>query len=205
MPTIEVFADVVCPFTHVGLRRLVDARAQRSVDAPLVVRSWPLELVNGAPLAATKVAEEIDAIRAQVAPELFSGFDVDAFPATSIPALALTVAAYRHGVATGEAVALAVRWALFEEGRDLADPEVLAAIAERHGVGAVADADVEAVRVDWEEGRERGVVGSPHFIVGADGFFCPGLDISHSAAGFSIAADLDGFAEFAARALASPA
>src|SRR5262245_18171405 len=45
---IEVFADVVCPFTHVGLRRLVGyrERAQRE-DVAIRVRAWPLELVNG--------------------------------------------------------------------------------------------------------------------------------------------------------------
>ena len=30
---------------------------------------------------------------------------------------------------------------------------------------------------DWEEGRCRGVVGSPYFFLGREGFFCPSLDI----------------------------
>jgi predicted DsbA family dithiol-disulfide isomerase len=205
MATIEVFADVVCPFTHVGLRRLIEARAERGSAMPLVVRSWPLELVNGAPLSAAKVSEEIEAIREQVAPDLFEGFDAEVFPTTSIPALALTISAYRHGLEKGEAVALALRWALFEGGLDVTDPEVLASIASAHGVEPATAADVDAVRADWQEGRQRGVVGSPHFLVGSDGFFCPGLDISHDAAGFSIAVDRRAFAEFADRALGPPA
>ncbi|MCC6183750.1 MAG: disulfide bond formation protein DsbA, partial [Microthrixaceae bacterium] len=61
MRTIEVFADVTCPFTHVGLRRMVAARqAQGRDDVVLRVRSWPLEVVNGAPLDAAFVAEEVD-------------------------------------------------------------------------------------------------------------------------------------------------
>lgn len=47
---VEVFADITCPFTHVGLRRLV--RHRESVgrnDVVLRVRAWPLELVNDEP------------------------------------------------------------------------------------------------------------------------------------------------------------
>lgn len=50
--TVEVFADLGCPFTHVGLRRLLARRAELARDEPvLLVRAWPLELVNGQPLA----------------------------------------------------------------------------------------------------------------------------------------------------------
>lgn len=33
--------------------------------------------------------------------------------------------------------------------------------------------DHERVVADWDEGRDRGVVGSPHFFLGDEGFFCP--------------------------------
>jgi predicted DsbA family dithiol-disulfide isomerase len=202
MPTIEVYADVCCPFTHVGLRRLVDQRTERHTDAPLVVRAWPLELVNGHPLDGELIAAEVDAIRDQVAPDLFAGFDRAAFPASSLPSLALTAAAYRHGQEVGEQVALALRWALFEQGRNVGDPEVLAAIAADHGVGPVLVADQDQVVRDWEQGQGRGVIGSPHFIVEAEGFFCPGLQISHHAGTFDIRADHDSFRAFVDRALA---
>ena len=99
---VEVFADVTCPFTHVGLRHLVDVRAERDrPDVHLRVRAWPLEVVNGQALDAGFVAEEVDDIRDQVAPDLFAGFTVAAFPATSLPALALAAAADRCDVAPG--------------------------------------------------------------------------------------------------------
>ena len=53
------------------------------------VKAWPLELVNGEPLAAALVAEEGPTLRAQVAPDLFEGFDRSRFPTTSLPAMAL--------------------------------------------------------------------------------------------------------------------
>ena len=69
MALVEVFADVACPFTHVGLRRLVARRAALGRDdVVLRVRAWPLELVNGRPLAADAVAEEVVELTASVAP-----------------------------------------------------------------------------------------------------------------------------------------
>jgi predicted DsbA family dithiol-disulfide isomerase len=196
MRPIEVFADVRCPFTHVGLRRVVERRAEAGGGAPLRVRAWPLELVNGEPLDADHVAEEVDALRDQVAHDLFAGFDRDRFGRSSLPALALTAAAYERGDEVGEAVALAVRWALFEEGLDVSSPEVLAEIAAHHRLPAPGPAHHERVVADWHEGRDRGVVGSPHFFVGDRSWFCPGLDISHDEAGFHVRPDRDAFAEF---------
>jgi predicted DsbA family dithiol-disulfide isomerase len=191
-----VFADVVCPFTHVGLTRLVAQRARRRRhDVGLWVRAWPLELVNGTPLTGVTAAAEVEALRATVAPDLFTGFDPGHFPSSSGPALAL--AAYAHGLdpALGERVSLGLRHALFEEGRDVADPAVLRWVAGRHGfelpdLGAWAD----AVVADWTEGVSRGVVGSPHFFFrGADqteqGWFCPTLHITHVDGRLSIEVD----------------
>src|SRR5690242_6146421 len=116
---IEVFADIVCPFTHVGLRRLREARAQRHGKTPIRVHAWPLEFVNGQPVDRHLVAHEIAALRASVAPELFTGFDGASWPATSIPAFGLVANAYGHEDATGEAITFAVRDALFEQGLDI--------------------------------------------------------------------------------------
>lgn len=154
--TIEVFADVLCPFTHLGLLRLVEHRsALGRDDVRLHVRAWPLEVVNGVPLDAEFVAEEIDEIRRQVAPEAFAGFDVGAFPATSLPALAVANAANRQSVEVGEAVSLELRRLLFEEGVDISDPHVLDDVASRHDLD-VGPADAEAVLADHREGVERG-------------------------------------------------
>ena len=119
---VEVFADVCCPFTHVGLRRLVQRRDEVGGDLELVVRAWPLELVNGAPLDGDLIAEEIEELRKQVAADLFVGFDRARFPATSLPALELAAAAYRRDMPSGERVSLTLREALFERGREHLPP-----------------------------------------------------------------------------------
>jgi predicted DsbA family dithiol-disulfide isomerase len=185
---IEVFADVCCPFTHVGLRRLVERREQLCRRGDLWVRAWPLELVNGEPVASGLVAEEVEALRAQVAPQLFACFDPDQFPSTTLPALALAAAAYRRGPDIGERVSLALRAALFEEGRDVSDPAVLGAIARAHEVEPQPTDDA-VVLADWAEGRRRGVAGSPHLFAAGHEAFCPTLDIRRIDGELRIATD----------------
>jgi predicted DsbA family dithiol-disulfide isomerase len=197
---IEVFADVACPFTHMGLRRLVDRRRELASTVVLRVRAWPLELVNGEPLAADLVAEEVRELREQVAPDLFAGFDATRFPATSLPAMDLAAAAYRRSAPLGERVSLALRHALFEEGRDIAATDVLADIAGAHGLGDSDAADRSAVLADWREGQRRGVLGSPHFFVDDESFFCPALEIARVDDRLRITRDTAGFETFLAHA-----
>lgn len=200
---IDVFADVACPFTHVGLRRLVARRADLGGDEILHVRAWPLELVNGEPLAAEPVAEEIDALREHAAPDLFERFDADCFPATSLPAMTLAASAYRRDARLGEQVSLHLRDMLFEQGRDIGAPEVLADIAQAHGLDVPAAVDRTSIDADWEEGRRRGVEGSPHFFLGSQGFFCPSLEIERVDGHLRIGFDPERFEEFAERAFSS--
>jgi len=203
MTVIEVFADVVCPFTHVGLRRFVVRRAELGRhDVTLRVRAWPLEIVNGQPLDPHFVAEEIEEIRRQVAPTLFRGFTAAAFPSSSLPALTLAAAAYAEDLASGEQVSLALRDLLFEQGVDIADTAVLTRLAAAHGV-RVDLTDDRRVLEDHAEGLARGVVGSPHFFTPAGGFFCPFLDVHRAADGqLRITADTAGFDRFVAACFA---
>jgi predicted DsbA family dithiol-disulfide isomerase len=200
---LEVFADVRCPFTHVGVRRLIESRRALGADRPrLWVRAWPLELVNGEPLVASVIATEVDALRQGVAPDLFRGFDAATFATSSLPALTLAAAAYRSGHAVGEAVSLGLRDALFELGRDISDPTVLASIAARNGGVRPTSDDERQVLDDWHEGRRRGVIGSPHFFVQGEGYFCPSLTITHAQGELRITSDDAALHDFVHRALA---
>ena len=119
-------------------------------------------------------------------PDLFTGFSVDTFPTTSMAAFALTAAADRTGDSgVVEDVGMALRNAIFEDGVDIGEAESVAGIAGRFGLQPLDAAATEsAVRADWDEGKARGVVGSPHFFT-PDGrsWFCPGLDISRDSRG----------------------
>ena len=199
---IEVYADISCPFTHVGLRRFIAARDARGSGTRIRVRAWPLEWVNGRQLAPDHVAAEIVGLRVRVAPRLFAGFDPTRFPSTTIPALGLAAAAYQAGDDVGERLSLRVRDALFEEGRDLTDAAELRAIGRELGVAPLSEASAEAaVRADWDRGRARNVRGSPHFFVGSRDWFCPSLRIRHEGTKFDISIDSEALDAFYAEVL----
>ena len=82
---IDVYADILCPFAHVGLRTVVRRRMELGRgDVMLRVRAWPLELVNGHALDRSATAEHVVELREQVACDLFAGFDADNFPSSSL-------------------------------------------------------------------------------------------------------------------------
>jgi len=177
--TIEVFADIWCPFAHVGLRTFYE---QRSIsgrsDLGVRIRPWPLELVNGTPLDPATTRAHVDDLREQVAPMLFRHFDPDHFPSSTLPALALAECAYRTDLRLGERTSFALRDALFEEGRDISDPAVLRGMSDELGLEIASGVDDDAVLSGWHEGQRRGVKGSPHFFCGNRNIFCPSLQIT---------------------------
>ena len=194
---IEVFADVSCPFTHVGLRRLVTRRSQLGRgDVVFRIRAWPLELVNGAPLDPAMVSHKVAELRRQVAPDLFADFDAERFPLTSLPALALAGVADGEGSQVGERMGLLLRDALFEHGADLTSPSTLDQLAQQVGVRPATPADEEKVIADWQEGQDRGVIGSPHFFLGDADWFCPSLKVATVGDELRLALDVDAFEEF---------
>jgi len=184
--TLEVFAEVLCPFAYVGLRTVIDRRTAAGLAEPLLeVRSWPLELINGAPLDPGHIAAEITSLRASVRPDLFTGFAVASFPSTSMPAYAVMAAAQRSGdPALAERVALALRKAVFEDGLDIGRRQVAGHIADHFQLVPLdPEATSVAVHADWADGRARGVVGSPHFFADDSSWFCPALAISRDGHG----------------------
>nr|NKB42606.1 disulfide bond formation protein DsbA [Ilumatobacter sp.] len=128
---VEVFADITCPFTHVGLKRVI-AHVEELADPPTVrVRAWPLEWVNGSGLEADAVQLKATLLTDQLGVDDFHGFNSKCWPSSTLHALELSAVAYESGPAVGLAVSLDVRAALFEQGLDVGDRNVLADIAER--------------------------------------------------------------------------
>ena len=199
-PTVEVFADISCPFTHLGLAMVVDELAESSPDAEVRVRAWPLEWVNGSPLDPVATAGKIDALRAQLGTDRFSGFRIDRWPTTTIPALNLAAAAYDADPDAGLQVSLALRSSLFEQGEDISDPRVLAGIAASFDLAPPPVEASAAVGADYADGQRRLVSGSPHFWIEGHDYFCPSLDIGHDAAGgLTARLDPDGLLGFVAK------
>ena len=171
MQTVEVYADITCPFAHVGLKQVIRHVRAMSEPAEVVVRAWPLEWVNGAPLAVDAVLVKAAALTDQLGVDDFSDVRADAWPDSTIPALNLAASAYQRDTATGLAVSLELRSALFEHGEDVGDPDVLTRIAAAHDLPAAPTDPSLAIQADYECGVARGVKGSPHFFVASDDFF----------------------------------
>jgi len=194
---IEVYADIWCPFTHVGLRLVADRRLVRGRgDIAIRVRAWPLELVNATPLDKSRVEHHVRELRDQVVPDMFRGFTPTAFPKTTLPALSLAECAYTASDAVGEAVSFELREALFEHGLNISDARVLREIARAHRLGIPTEQDGAAVLADWHEGQRRGVRGSPHFFCNGRNVFCPSLDISHDDEQLRLSKDLPALDSF---------
>jgi hypothetical protein len=202
---MEVFADIWCPFTHVGLRAVRDQlRHKNKSEVRLWVRSWPLEWVNGQAMNPSRVSQHAHQLRRQVSPQLFSGLDTAHFPRSTIPVLALVARAYKSGWQVGESISFEVRDWLFETGQDVADPDVRGRLAASFGLASPEPDDYATVVADWKAGVARGVLGSPHFFCGAANLFCPSLDITESprTEGKTIRLNLDRLAAFLGECLA---
>ena len=196
--TIEVFAEITCPFAYVGLEHVVAHVAEIDASVDVIVRAWPLEWVNGTGLDVAGVQTKAAALCDQLGIDRFAGLRPDRWPRTTIPALALAAASYDVDPTTGLAVSTALRTSLFELGADISDRETLADIAGAHDV-EFDPADDGAVRAEYELGRARGVKGSPHYFVADADFFCPALDLGRDADDHLIARfDPDGLARFLA-------
>ena len=196
--TVEVFAEITCPFAYVGLHHVLDHVAELDEAVDIVVRAWPLEWVNGSGLAFEGVQEKAATLRSQLGVDFFNGLQADSWPSTTIPALALAAAGSAIDVPTGLAVSTDLRTAVFELSADISDPEVLHEIARAHGLEFDPDDD-RAVRADYDNGRARGVKGSPHYFVDTTDFFCPALDLGRDADDHLTARfDPDGLARFLA-------
>jgi hypothetical protein len=183
-PLIEVFADIWCPFTHVGLKAVAEQRQVRGrEDVRIWVRSWPLEWVNGRAMDPNVALHHAKELREQVSPELFRRLDASRFPRTTLPVLALVAKAYKVGPGVGESLSFELRDMVFECGRDVADPDTLTEMATSFGLNPPDPDDYATVVAEWKEGRRRGVLGSPHFFCGTSSVFCPSLDIANQPMG----------------------
>ncbi|MCP3935786.1 MAG: disulfide bond formation protein DsbA [Actinomycetia bacterium] len=189
---LEVFADISCPFTHVGLKKVVGELDHLEHEVDVVVRAWPLEWVNGEVFPPDVMRVKVDAIGGHLGAEYFAGFDEQTWPNTTLGALNLAAKAYEVGITKGLAVSLALREAVFEQGLDIGRPEVLAEIASEFALEAPSSEASAAVTADYEEGQRRSVKGSPEFWIDGQAFFCPSLTIGHDDDGLTAEFDPSG-------------
>jgi predicted DsbA family dithiol-disulfide isomerase len=195
---LTVFSDLHCPWAYVFSIRL--RRASDGVDRPPVAwRCWPLELVNRRGTSWQTLSQEIPVLT-QLEPDHFSPPRRETWPSTMLPAMeALKVAGELGGAAAADRFDQAARRAFFLDNRDLSLRPTLADVAAEAGLERPRFLDAfdggghrRAVVADWEEGRRRGVEGSPHaFLPDGTGVFNPGVGDIDWVRGIPVPRDVD--------------
>lgn len=184
---VTVTSDFICPWCHIGQRKLALAIARLPAEIAVEVAYRPFELnpdmpAEGMPRRQYRIAkfgswERSQALDRQVvdaAAEVGLAFDygrVERTPSTRLAHRLVWAAG-----AGGAALADRLFRAYFTEGLDLGDGAVLRELAEGAGVPAavvasVLDGDAGAVEVQRlvDAAYGRGINGVPFFEVGGEG------------------------------------
>jgi predicted DsbA family dithiol-disulfide isomerase len=181
---LVVYSDYVCPFCYLGRESLERYRAER--DAPLSVDWRPFDLRAGERGPDGVIDPDADDGKSEAYYEwarenvrrLREKYDVEmaqemASDVDSLPAQAASYHVERTHPDRWPDFDAAVFEALWVEGRDIGDPDVLADLAADVGLDpaeirtAAADEAVRAdLRAAFREARERGITGVPTFAYG---------------------------------------
>ncbi len=183
---IDIWSDVGCPWCWIGKHRFQRALELMGDKAPQVEVRWhpflldpdadttPVPLreayaakFGGAERTAQMLAQTQSTARAEGLP---MDFDRGQVRVTTLPAHRLLWLAGREGVQ--EAVGEALFRAHFEQGRNLADPEVLAAAAAAGGIAAArveallaSDEGLAEVRAGLGQAQALGIQSVPTFVI----------------------------------------
>jgi predicted DsbA family dithiol-disulfide isomerase len=181
--TVDVYADIACPWCYVGRARLKQALAQRP-DLDVSLRWRPFQLQPDLPPEgrdfrtlleqkfgdAARVEQMFDRLRTTGA-ELGLTFDFDAIETAPNTADAHRLVLWAQAQDRGDALATALFRAYFSEGRTVSDRAVLADCAA--GIGLDGDAAralldgpeyADAVRESQQAARRQGVTGVPCYV-----------------------------------------
>jgi predicted DsbA family dithiol-disulfide isomerase len=179
LPVIEVYSDLLCPWTYLVVYRLRLVWPAYAERLRLVWRALSLEFINRQGTPKPTLDLEIGLIR-QIEPALplraWERPDWQ-WPVTFWPAFEALACAQAQGDAAGFAMNWAIRHAFYAEGASPALRHELLAIAGR--VAAETPLDLERFEADWDSGRykagviadsRRGwhalrVAGSPTFVL----------------------------------------
>jgi predicted DsbA family dithiol-disulfide isomerase len=178
--TIQVWSDLGCPWSHVVVWRLWDARRRLGLEEQVRFdhHAFPLELFNEEPTPRWHVDVEAP-VAGTLAPRAgwqpWSAPDA-AWPVTLLPPMEAVQAAKHQSLGASEALDRGLRRALFAESRCISLRHVILEVATETDLVDVAQLAVAlddgraraAVIDDWRTAQGQEVRGSAHLFV-ADG------------------------------------
>ncbi len=183
MATIELFFDLSSPYSYLAATQVeaVARRAQAKTRwVPMVLGAVFQSAGSVMPMSVPAKAQWMMSDLARWAAYYKVPFTMpDVFPLNAMTThRAILVAARDAGEAQGKALAMAAFSALWGEGRDVSQGEVISDLASELGldgdaiVAATQDADIKAqLRKNTEEAVARGAFGAPTIFVGESMFW----------------------------------
>lgn len=180
---IEVYSDTVCPWCYLGFVRLQQALAERPSQA-IELRWLPFELNPDLPVQGRDRAEYLrerfgdvnrfakaQATLQSLGAEAGVRFDFAAIRRTPNTRRSHALIAWAGALGVQSEIKRRVLAAYFAQGRDIGDPDTLAAIAAEAGLDAAAARAAvddprlhEAVEALEAQARSRQISGVPTFI-----------------------------------------
>ena len=176
---LQVWSDLLCPFTHVALHGLRTARAAlppgtAGAEVELEHRVFPLELFNGPHPRRGTDTEAVGL--GQICPE--AGFRVwtagdDRYPHTVLLAAEAVLAAGAQRHAAGEALDAGLRAAFWTHSRSIAHRQVVLDVAEEvarehDAAGHEPVLDVSRLAADLDAGTHRRDLSRDHALARTD-------------------------------------
>ena len=185
--TIDVYADIACPWCYVGRARLKQALDQRpGLDVTLQWR--PFQLQPDMPPEGRdfrtvleqkfgswdRARQMFDRIRRMGGEEGLT-FDFDAIDVAPNTADAHRLVLWAQEQGAGDTMATALFRAYFSEGRNVSDRDVLVACADEIGLDAEAARTLlsgneyaDEVRASQQQAQRQGITGVPCYVIGGD-------------------------------------
>lgn len=188
--TIVVYSDIGCPWAHVAVWRLHDARRRLGLVERVHFdhRVFPLELFNAQPTPRDELEPELPACAALAPRAGWQPWSAPewSWPVTMLPAMEAVQAAKAQGLAASEALDIGLRRAFWGESRCVSLRHVILEVAsacDDLDLGALA-ADIDsgtargAIFAQWEVAKTDAVSGSPHlFLHDGTNMENPGLEV----------------------------
>lgn len=181
--TIDVYADIACPWCYVGRARLKKALDRRP-DLDVLVRWAPFQLQPDMPPEGkdfrtvlenkfgdwSRVQQMFERIREMGAGEGLT-FDFDAIEVAPNTADAHRLVLWAEEQDAGDAMADTLFRAYFTDGKNVSDPDVLVECAAEAGLDTDAARTLlegtdyaEDVRRSQQQAQRRGVTGVPCYV-----------------------------------------
>ena len=188
--TIVVFSDITCPWAHLAVYRLHEARTKLGLDGDVLFdhRAFPLEVFNEQATPKNVLDAEISVVGGldpAAGWQMWQRADSE-YPVTSLPALEAVQAAKEQSMSGSEELDRRLRVGFFGESRVISLRHEILALAE-----GIPSLDATSLAEALDSGRARAAVmeqkavadgdevkGSPHlFLPDGSDAHNPGIDM----------------------------